>query len=178
MRSLASVTLTALVLAAPLARAHAQSTVPCRETPCQLVFDWGSGQSASSVTPDRRYGSGDEFEAKFRSAMGLRGYRTKDTPTEGGMVLMVRVTTAKRVMCDQLPGTNPDMTCTAISQVNATYTSGDPKVKAPGSIRVNNRCATNGVYMLNRDFAQYSVDMIWYSLEGEAAKGERPVNKC
>jgi hypothetical protein len=169
----------AVVAASRAASAQAApATVPCREIPCQLVFDWGGGQGASTVPPDRKYGSGDDYEAKFRAAMGLRGYRTKDTPTEGGLVLTVRLSTMKRVMCDQMPGTNPDMSCTAISATNLTFASTDPKVKAPGSVRINNRCASNGIYMLNRDFAQYSVDMLWYNLEGEAAKGERPVSKC
>jgi hypothetical protein len=83
-----------------------------------------------------------------------------------------------KVMCDVMAGINPDMSCTAITGLTVTFTSGDPKVKAPGALRVNNRCAAGDIYMLNKNFGQYSADMIWYQLEGQAAKADRPNVNC
>lgn len=178
-RILAVVLIAAFALAFGATRAQAQeSTVPCKASACLFVLDWGSGRTSSSFPPDRRYGSGDDFESRFRSAMGSRGYRLTDKPMEGASTLTIRPTMKSRVMCDAMAGTNTDMSCTAVISLAVSFTSGDPSIKAPGAIRITNRCGAGDVYLLNKDFAQFSADMIWYQLEGQGAKADRPNGNC
>ena len=178
-RILAAIGIAAFALAFGAVPTQAQeSAVPCKAAVCLFVLDWGSGRTSSSFPPDRRYGSGDDFETRFRTAMGSRGYRLTDRPTDGAATLTIRPTMKSRVMCDAMAGTNTDMSCTAVTSLAVSFTSGDPKGKAPGAIRITNRCGAGDIYLLNKDFAQYSADMIWYQLEGQAAKADRPNGNC
>ena len=155
------------------------SAIPCKTTMCSFVLDWGAGQTSASYPPDKRYGSGDDFEARLRSVLTARGFRFRDGAVEGMMAMTVRPTMKSRVMCDAMAGLNPDKSCTAIVGLAVTFLTGDPAVKAPGAIRINNRCAAGDVYMLNTVFAQYAAGMIWWQLEGQAvAKAERPISNC
>jgi len=159
--------------------ARAQGTdVPCKAAACVFFLDWGSGKTSGSYPPDRRYGSGDDFESRFRTAMGAHGFRLTDTPAASAMTVTIRPTMKTRVMCDALPGLNTDLSCTAMIGLAVSFTSGDPAVKAPSAIRITNRCASGNIFMLNREFATYSADMIWWQLEGQAAKGDRPIVNC
>ena len=167
----------ATVVAASVSRAQDTNT-PCKSATCILLLDWGSGKTSGSFPPDRRYGSGDDFESRFRAAIGSRGYRFKDGPIEGAMTMSLRPTTKARVMCDAMAGLNPDMNCTAMTGSAVSFTSAEPKVKAPRAIRITNRCAAGDIFMPNREFAQYASDMIWYQLEGQAAKADRPIVNC
>jgi hypothetical protein len=175
--------LTCLTLGALLtlsaANAGAQKApVPCKQDACMLTIDWGAGRTSATYPPDKRYGSGDDFESRFRAALAERGFRFRDGPMSGVMVMTVRPTMRARVMCDQMAGLNPDMNCTAMTQLAVNFTSPDPSIKAPGAIRLSNRCAAGDIYIGNREFGQYSADMIWYQLEGQAAKAERPRVNC
>lgn len=152
--------------------------VPCKASTCVMVLDWGPGKTSANYPPDRRYGSGDDFEARFKSAMGAHGFRLRDTPAEGAVIMTLRTTMRPKVMCDAMAGLNTDMTCTAMSGLAVSFAGGDPAVKPPGAIRITNRCAAGDVFMLNKEFAQYAADMIWWQLEGQAAKAERPVVHC
>lgn len=151
---------------------------PCRDRPCVLVFDWGAGKTSATYGPDRRYGSGDDFEAKVRSALAARGIRTREPPGAGALTLTVRPTVRTGAMCDQMPGTNTDYSCIAMQDVAVTFASGDPAVKPPGALRVSNRCGATDVYMTMDAFGQFSADLIWFSLEGEKAKQRRPIGRC
>lgn len=166
----------ALALVAGVARA--QDAAPCKESACQLVIDWGSGRTSASFPPDRRYGSGEDFESHFRAVMGARGYRLLDSSSPGAMVVTVRPTTKARVMCDAMAGINPDMNCTAITNLAVNFQAGDPKAKSPGAIRISNRCAAGDIFMINKVFAQYAAEMIWFQLEGQAQKADKPVSNC
>lgn len=158
---------------------RAQQTVtPCKESACFIVVDWGSGKTSGSYPPDRRYGSGDDFDSKFRTVMGTRGFRLRDTPGDGVWTLTVRPTMRPKSMCDAMAGINTDMTCTAMTVVSMSFTSGDPAIKAPGTIRVNNRCGAGDTFVDHKIFAQYAADMIWYELEGKAAKAAKPIVHC
>ena len=160
-------------------RLYAQAAaIPCKAAPCAFTVDWGSGKTSANFPPDRRYGSGDDFEARFKSAMGARGLALRDAPYQGTLALTARLTSKTRVMCDAMPGLNPDMTCTAFTELAISFVSNDPAVKAPGAMRISNRCAAGNIFMLNTVFAQYAADMIWYQLEGQAAKADRPVSNC
>jgi hypothetical protein len=176
----AAVATTAIVGASIPAAASAQDAaeIACKSSACGFQLDWGSGKTSASYPPDRRYGSGDDFESKFRSAMGLRGYRLLDKAPEGGITVTARPTMKGKVMCDRMAGINPDMNCTAVIALAVNFQSADSKVKAPGAIRINNRCAAGDIFMTNPVFAQYAADMIWYQLEGQAAKAEKPVSNC
>lgn len=167
-----------VALALVVAVARAQDAAPCKQSACQLIIDWGSGKTSASFPPDRRYGAGEDFESQFRAVMGSHGYRLVDTPAPGAMVVTVRPTTKSRVMCDAMAGINPDMNCTAITNLAVNFQASEAKAKSPGAIRISNRCAAGDIFMINKVFAQYAADMIWFQLEGQAAKAEKPVSNC
>ena len=162
---------------APVLRAQAPVT-PCKESACFITVDWGSGKTSGSFPPDRRYGSGDDFDSRFRTVMSTRGFRLRDTPGDGAWMLTVRPTMRPKSMCDAMPGINTDMSCTAMSAVTMSFTSGDPAVKAPGTVRVNNRCGAGDTFVDHKIFAQYAADMVWYELEGKFAKADKPIVHC
>ncbi|HLA91452.1 MAG TPA: hypothetical protein VJL28_13580 [Gemmatimonadaceae bacterium] len=161
-----------------IAQGEPAAPAPCHDRPCVLVFDWGPGKTSSNYGPDRRYGSGDDFEAKVRAALREHGIRTTDAPAGGALTLTLRMRMKEKAMCDQMPGTNTDFSCTAMQELAVTYTSGDPATKPPGAIRISNRCGSNDLFMTMQAFGQYCADMIWYSLEGEKAKARKPVARC
>lgn len=165
----ATMTETAAAQAAPIA---------CKDVACSLLLDWGSGKTSANYPPDKKFGSGDDFEQRFKSAIAARGYRLYDTPTPGALVMTLRPQMRARTMCDAMSGLNNDMTCTAMANLAVNFTSSDPAVKAPSAIRISNRCASGDTFMTHRVFAQYAADMIWWQLEGQAAKGERPIVNC
>lgn len=171
----------ALVLTFSTAGAQAAADAPpgpCHELSCGLNFDWGSGKTAASFGPDRRYGSGDDFESRFRGALGESGYRVKDPPASGPLLISVRPIMRAKAMCDQMSGTNTDMSCTAMSDVTIAFQSTDPAAKAPGSVRVTNRCGANDTFMTMAVFAKYAADMVYWTLEGQAKKMQRPTGRC
>lgn len=157
---------------------RAQGQVACKDTACFLTIDWGSGKTSANYPPDKKYGSGDDFESRFRGALAQRGYRIIDAAQPGAYTLTVRPTMRGRVMCDAMAGLNNDMTCTAMTNLAVNFTTADPALKPPSAIRISNRCAAGDTFMTHRVFAQYAADMIWWQLEGQAAKGERPIVNC
>ena len=171
-------TVIAAVAAAIISAPAMAQDAPCKSATCVLAIDWGAGKSSADFPPDRRYGSGDDFESGFRAAMGNRGYRLTSTPTPGAAVIAVRPTTKARVMCDSMAGTNPDLNCTAITLLAISWQLADPKEKPPSAMRVTNRCAAGDIFMPNRVFAQYAAEMIWWQLEGQAQKADRPSGNC
>jgi hypothetical protein len=50
--------------------------------------------------------------------------------------------------------------------------------KAPGAMRITNRCGAGDVYLSHKDFAQYAAETIWFQLVGQAQKAERPRVNC
>jgi hypothetical protein len=158
--------------------ARAQDAVPCKALACVITIDWGGSKTASDYAFDKRYGSGDDFEQKVKAALAGHGFRFGDKPIDGAMTMYLRPTMKSRVMCDQMAGINPDMSCTAMTALAVNFTSPDKAVKAPGAIRISNRCAAGDIFMVNKVFAQYAADMIWWQLEGQAQKAERPVSNC
>jgi hypothetical protein len=161
-----------------VAQEAAPASVPCHDRACALVFDWGSGQTSVSYPPDRRYGSGDDFENRVRSALADHGFHTKDAPANGPLVITLRPTMRPRSMCDMMPGTGTDMSCTAMSDVTVTFASNDPAVKAPNALRVTNRCGSGNTFTAMSEFGQYSGDMVYYTLEGAQKKETRPALRC
>jgi hypothetical protein len=168
----------ALVPAPSAAQDATAGPPPCHLQACALVFDWGSGKTSASYPADRRYGSGDDFEAKMRSALSDHALRTKDAPADGPIVITLRPTMRPKSMCDMMPGTSTDMTCTSMSDLAVTFASNDPAVKAPNALRLSNRCGAGNTYMTMAQFGQYSADMLYYALEGAQKKEARPVMRC
>jgi|GEM_PF-4031907 len=169
-----------MMLVATMAGPVAAQAAPiaCKDVSCTLILDWGSGKTSASYPPDKKFGSGDDFEQRFKSAIAARGYRLYDTPMPGALVMTLRPTMRARVMCDAMAGLNNDMNCTAMTNLAVNFSSADAAMKAPGAIRISNRCASGDTFMTHRVFAQYSADMIWWQLEGQAAKAERPIVNC
>jgi hypothetical protein len=161
------------------ATASAQDAlIACKSATCVFKLDWGGNKSSGDYPPDKRYGSGDDFEQRFRNALREHGLRFQDTPIEGAIVMVARPTMTPRVMCDPMAGINPDKTCTAMTALAISFTSPPGGPKAPGAIRISNRCAAGDVFLSHKDFGQYAANMIWYQLEGQAAKAERPRVNC
>ena len=48
--------------------ARAQDAVPCKALTCVLTLDWGGSKTAADYPPDKRYGSGDDFEQMIKAA--------------------------------------------------------------------------------------------------------------
>jgi hypothetical protein len=166
-----------LVLVAVRANAQDAAPIPCKQQTCGLRLDWGGNRSAADYPPDKRYGSGDDFEQRFKNALRERGLRFQDGALEGAILLTARPTMQGKVMCDPMAGINPDKTCTAMIALAVTFTA-PAGTKPPGAIRITNRCGAGDVYLSHKDFAQYSADYIWFQLEGQAAKAERPRSNC
>jgi hypothetical protein len=166
-----------LAMAAPAAAQDAPS-VPCKVNMCVFKLDWGGNRSSGDYPPDKRYGSGDDFEQRFRNALRERGLRFSDSPIDGATSMTARPTMRKNVMCDPMAGINPDKTCTAMTALAVSFTAAPGGPKAPGAINISNRCAAGDVFLSHKDFGQFAADMIWWQLEGQAAKAERPRVNC
>ncbi|HVT38039.1 MAG TPA: hypothetical protein VHE78_03275 [Gemmatimonadaceae bacterium] len=156
----------------------AAAPAPCHLQACGLAFDWGSGKTSANYPSDRRYGSGDDFEAKMRSALADHGVRTKDAPADGPLLITLKPTMRPRSMCDAMAGTSTDMSCTSMSDLTVTFASSDPAVKAPNAMHFSNRCGARDTFMTMAQFGQYAADMLYYALEGAQKKEARPVMRC
>ncbi len=115
----------------------AASAGPCRGAPCRVLLDWGSGNTAANFPVDRRYGTPNDFEPMVIA--GLRDGGMQVTSSGDAMQMTLRVA-MKNAMCDAMPGTNTDMSCRTIDEVQVQWVSPDAAVKAPSSLRVTNRC--------------------------------------
>ena len=142
-----------------------------------MIFDWGSGRSAADYGPDRKYGSADDFENKVRSVLTEARLRLTTTAGAGAATVTLRPTMRPKSMCDAMAGTNTDFSCTAMSDLQVTFTSGDPASKAPAAIRVSNRCGGD-VYMTMSTFGQYAAEMVIFTLDGPQTKLKRPSAHC
>jgi hypothetical protein len=167
----------AIALAATDATAQDSTEVPCKTAVCSLKIDWGGNKTSADYPPDKRYGSGDDFEQRFSNALREKGFNFRMAPIDGAITLVARTTMTPRVMCDAMAGVNPDKSCTAMTLLAVSFTA-PPGGKAPGAIRITNRCAAGDIFLSHREFAEYAASMIWYQLVGQAAKAERPRSNC
>jgi hypothetical protein len=149
----------------------------CRDAPCIVMFDWGSGKSSADYGPDRKYGSADEFENRVRSVLTAAGLRLSTNAGAGPITMFLRPTMRPKSMCDAMSGTNTDYSCTAMSDLQVTFASGNAGIKAPGSLRVGNRCGPD-IYMTMATFGQYAAEMIIFTLEGAQTKMKKPSAHC
>jgi hypothetical protein len=149
------------------------AAAPCRDRPCALAFDWGPGKTAGSWAPDRKYGATDQFESKVRSGLAGRGFRIVDR-ADSTLVITLRPTMQARAMCDEMPGTNTDYSCTAMSDLAVNFASTLPSTKAPSALRLSSRCNMRESYLTLPIFAQYAAEMIAWAIEGQAKNEKRP----
>ena len=167
----------ALLASVAAAQEKAPTPVPCRDSTCRLVFDWGGGQSASSFPQDRRYGSGEDFEVKVRATLLARGMRLTDDTKPGEVVITLRPRT-KKAMCDAMAGTNTDMSCVTIGDLLLNFAGGDATLKPPGGKSVKNSCGDVTVLMSMAQFGTYTGELIAFYVEGEKKGERRPSSKC
>lgn len=156
----------------------ADAPAPCSTVQCAIVFDWGSGRTAGTYPTDKKYGSGDDFEAKLRSALASVGIRTKDAPASGELTITVRPSMRPRTTCDAMTGSRPDLTCTAMSDLAVSFAATGGAGKAPPAQRIANRCGGGTNYMPMYQFAQYSAEMIYYTIVGAEKKEKKPIAVC
>jgi hypothetical protein len=160
-----------------LAQDSSSAPAPCVQKPCVLVIDWGPGKTAGSYGADRRYGSGDDFEASIRRSLAARGIRVADA-LGAELTITLRPKVDTRAMCDELPGTGTSYACAAMSDVAITFASGDAATKAPSALRLSNRCGGDRAYMTMSRFGQYAGDMISWALNASKSKEKRPLLRC
>jgi hypothetical protein len=175
MRSLVAA-LAGLVLSTSLAAQDAPPVVgPCRDTPCRIALDWGSGNTAANFPVDRRYGTPNDFEPMVVAGLRDAGMRTL---TAGeGMQMTLRVT-MKNAMCDAMPGTNTDMSCRTIDEVQVQWVSPSAEVKTPPSVRVTNRCGAGDQRMTVAQMANFTAAMIAYQTAPDKKGLKRPSARC
>src|SRR5262245_46304756 len=80
-----------LVVMSAAASAQEGPAAPCRNDPCSITFDWGSGTSAASLPTDRRYGAPLEFETAFKQVMAEKGYVLSDRATNAKLAITFRL---------------------------------------------------------------------------------------
>lgn len=175
--SRAAVVAAALVPSIVVAQAAGPANVPCRDSSCRLVFDWGGGQTAASYPPDRRYGAGDDFESRVRVSLASKGMRFADDSRPGEVVVTIRPR-VKKAMCDAMSGTNTDMSCQTIGDLTITFSGGDATVKPPGAKSVKNSCGDVTVLMTMSQLGTYTGELVAFYVEGEQKKERRPSMKC
>lgn len=168
---------TALTASVAAAQGAAPAPVPCKDSTCRLVFDWGGGQTAASYPQDRRYGSGDDFESKVRFTLTGKGYRVTDEARPGEIVVTLRPR-VKKAMCDAMSGLNTDMSCQTIGDLSINFTGGDATLKPPGAKSVKNTCGDVTVMMSMPQFGTYTGELIAFYVEGEKKGERRPSMRC
>lgn len=170
----------AIVLTSVAATAVAQDpgpAVPCRNEPCGIIFDWGSGTSAASLPTDRRYGAPLEFETAFKQQMGEKGFTLSDRATGTNLNITLRLGMMSAI-CDFMPGTNTDRSCKTVKDVSVTFVSNDPKGKKLNSMRFPNRCGAGDQVMSTTQFGRYVAELMQFAFEGDEKHLPRPVGKC
>jgi len=65
-----------------------------------------------------------------------------------------------------------------MTDLAVTFAPSDAGTKGPPAQRIANRCGGGTNYMPMYQFAQYSAEMIYYSLIGAAKKEKKPVAVC
>ncbi|MGQ0647240.1 MAG: hypothetical protein ACT4P7_06685 [Gemmatimonadaceae bacterium] len=151
-------------------------TGPCRDAPCRLMIDWGAGTSAASYGADRRYGPAADIEPLLKQYLTEHRLRMVESGADA-MLVTVRPT-VKNAMCDQMAGTSTDMSCRTIDELTIQFTSSDPAVKAPGSMRVANRCGAGDTKMTVAQMARYAADFMAYNLAVDKKGLKRAVARC
>lgn len=147
----------------------------CRDYPCKILVDWGSGQTAASYPSDRRYGQAADFEPTIKFVFGDIKLRIVDG---GDVMVMTLRPMMKNAMCDAMAGTNTDMSCQTVDEVQVQFNSLMPGVKAPGTVRVTNRCGAGDQRMSVTQMANFTANFVAYQLASDKKGMKRPTAKC
>jgi len=153
------------------------STVACVHSACALVVDWGTGKTAGTYGADRRYGSGDDFESGIRRALTAHGVSVQ--PVGGAaFTITIRPRVDSRAMCDRMAGTGTSYACAVVSDAAVAFATTDPAFKAPGGLRLSNRCGGEQAYLTMSQFGQYVGEMLWWTMVPAAAREKKPSLRC
>ncbi len=161
-----------LPLAAPV-RAQEAPANPCRAG-CSVLFDWGSGQAAAPDA-DRVYGAPGDIESAFIARLTDAGFRF--VQGSAPMTMTVRLSPQNRVLCDAMPGVNPDYSCHTVSRASVIFVANDSSVKAPGRVEIQPRCSDPKMYPTMRQFGVFAAETVIYTVLNQQ-KGSRPQVKC
>jgi len=127
--------------------------------------------------PDRRYGNPAQLEDLTRAALTQRGYTLLAGADAGGLRIILQPA-VNQAMCDQMAGTSTDMSCQAITEIQA-------RVEGPDAVtdgvdlpsRLRNRCGADRLMTVDQ-FAVHVAEYIAYAVEGKAKGDRRPVGRC
>ena len=155
---------------APLAR-----TGLCRESACRIVYDWGGGQSSSSLPTDRRYGTPSDLETILKSALTERGFLLR-TDGDDAQRITIRVSMTS-AMCDEMPGTNTQRDCKTISDLFVQFGATATNPKPPNAMIVRNRCGADRLMNIAQ-MARYTADFLAYELAPDKKGLSRAVGRC
>ena len=148
---------------------------PCRDYPCKILLDWGSGNTAASFPNDRRYGQAADFEPTLKFTFQEARLRIVD----GGDVMVITFRPVmKNAMCDAMAGTNTDMSCRTVDEVQVQFNTPMPNVKAPNTMRITNRCGAGDQRMSVAQMATYTANMIAWQVATDRKGLKRPTAKC
>jgi hypothetical protein len=158
---------------AATARAQDAATNPCQQVTCAIVFDWGGGRSAPDI--DRIYGSPADMESAFMARLTEAGFHiaTGTAP----MTITLRLTPQDRVLCDALPGVNPDYSCHTVGRGTVVFVANDSTAKAPARVDIIPRCSDPKIMPTFRQFGAYAAETVIYAVVNQG-KGSRPQVKC
>jgi hypothetical protein len=169
------ITLAIAVLVAAPAVAAAQ-TNPCAEKPCNIVFEWGNS-GANPPDVDRRFGAPADLETGFLSALSAAGWKVATNAGSSGVMVTVRLTPQNKVLCEAMPGVNPDYTCHTVNRAAIVFVSGDSAIKAPSRVDVNARCSDPKSNPTYKEFGRFAADWVTWNVVTQQ-KGQRPSVKC
>lgn len=159
----------------------AQDEVPqpvaCRDLPCMVMVDWTREGGENSQVPDRRYGNAVQLEARVKARLRELGY-TDNGSSSPQVLQILLVPSVGRAMCDEMAGTATDMSCRAITDIQARL-EGPENLREGVDLpsRIRNRCSSDRMMPVDR-LGVYVADMIVYALEGKAKGERRPVARC
>jgi hypothetical protein len=155
----------------------APRAVPCRELACVVVIDWTRAGGVGAHVPDRRYGNPAQLEETVVERLNERGFDMHGNPSQGSLRILLVPAIAK-AMCDEMPGTTTDMSCRAITHVEAR-TEGPEALQRNVDLpsRIRNSCASDKLMPVDR-LGVFIADWIIYALDGKANGERRPVARC
>lgn len=163
----------AVAIGAP-AIAGAQTPAPCTDHPCNIVFDWGNGNTPDV---DRKYGAPSELENAFIAGLQGAGWRFVASQSQSSMTITVRLTPQNRALCDTMPGVNPDYKCHTVARGAVVFTPLEETQKQIPRIDINPRCSDPKNFPSFPQFGRYAAEYVLFTMVGES-KGSRPSVKC
>lgn len=164
----------AMLATASAARAQeAAGSNPCQQVTCSIIFDWGGGRTAPDA--DRVYGNPSDMESAFLTRLTDAGFRI--VPSGAGMTITLRLTPQNRVLCDALPGVNPDYSCHTVGRGTVLFVANDSSAKAPARVDITPRCSDPKIFPTFHQFGTYAAESVIYAVVNQG-KGSRPQVKC